>query len=165
MALNLSSRVAYLPMLSAVLTLVVAATPPTPEMVKAVFDHFYHGEEIILSEVVLCREVENADPERMHECNVNFGPSTTGRQRVFVHITALVPREHTKELTIQSRYEGTVRASKNVTLQGNRYSPRIRRYSGFSVGQPGRWTFVVSEGAKTLSETSLTVEPIPRRTR
>lgn len=144
-------------MFNTALSLLMVSAPPTPEMVRSVFDHFYNGADVVLAEVLLCKDVEVEDKSRKYDCNEVWASEAPKGAKVNVHISALVPREQTAELTIQALLNGEVRATKDAELKGNRYSPRIRVFRGFVASKPGDWTFVVREGDKILKKLTLAV--------
>lgn len=142
----------------ALLAAALISAPPTEEAVKAVFDHFYSGSELVLADVVLCKEIEQEDKKRKYECNETFEEKAEVGATVYVYLTALVPRETTHEIMVQALHEGMVRTTKDLTMKGSKHVPRGRKFARFVASKPGTWQFTVRNEATVLKTVQLTVE-------
>lgn len=145
-------------MLALIAALSLLTSAPSSSEVKAVFDHFYTGDQIVIAEIKLCRDVERKDKKRLYDCNETYQGQAAVGDRVYVYMTALVPRLTSHELTIQALCNGAVRTTKDMAFKGPRGILRMRRFTGFTVSKPGDWSFVIRDGNNLLKDARLNVE-------
>lgn len=151
-------RAPYPPAVLLTETLLIATlftTQPTPDQVKAVFDYHYQGQgqELVLSDALLCKTIEKKDKARKNDCVETYGASADKGELVQIYLMGVLPKGAKADLMIQAVHEGVVRSTKDVTMEGSYI--RSRTWTGFSLKKPGTWEFRVMQGTKVLKTLTL----------
>ena len=133
----------------------LVGVPPTPAQVKSVLDYYFSGTEPILAEALLCKSIEKEDDETKWDCKERYGAKATKGDKVYVHLTFLVPKDQSKDLMLQAAHDGVVRTTKDITVKGTYF--RHRLFRAFSLEKAGRWDFHIRDGEKILKTLSIQV--------
>jgi hypothetical protein len=140
-----------------VIALQVAVAQPSPDQVKAVWDHFQSGKGKgpVLGDAVLCKTVEQKVKETKFECAEALGETAAKGDVVNVWVAFLVPKDETIEtVTVQALLDGQVRETKDLKLKGE--SMRTRTWTAFTLKKAGKWEFKIMDGDKALKTLSIT---------
>jgi hypothetical protein len=137
------------------------AAPPAPSPAEAskVLDYYYKGKGAgpLLLDSKACLQVDNKkDSPTKSDCIDTVSGKVKKNALVSLWTMWLVPEgDKYEDVAVQFLYQGQVRTTKDVALQG---SMRYRTYSSSTLNKSGKWTIKAVRGTTELASVDVDVE-------
>jgi hypothetical protein len=136
-----------------------AAAVPTADEIKRVLDYQENGKDLgpVLLELVPCLKVDTTKGSAtIYNCVEPVTGPVKKNTTVSAWMAFFCPKGGKYEdLTVQFLFEGQVRQTLDVTVEG---LSRTRTYRSQTFGKAGKWQIKVMRGDKELASTNVTVE-------